>query len=89
MVNNYCKVCHQFDGCQYPLLPSKASRIRTKKCPNCGREVELVNIPTASKCRGFDRKTLYRWRKRGSITSIRGQGGRPLLYWSSLFRSDT
>jgi hypothetical protein len=89
-MDNYCKICHQFDGCQYPLLPPNIHlAFRTKKCPNCNREVELVDISTACTCLGLDPKTLYRWRKRGWVTSVREQGGRPLIYWSSLFRSDT
>ena len=87
-MSNYCHICHQFDGCQYPLLPPNVPQVRTKKCAICGRTVELVNISTACKCLGLNPKTLYRWRKRGWISSVKEQGGRPLLYWSSLFKSD-
>jgi hypothetical protein len=89
MVKNYCEICHQFEGCQYPLWPSSIPQRRTSRCSACKREVLLVNLSTACECLGMDPKTLWRWRNRGLVTSVRHDGRRPLIYWSSLFNPDT
>jgi hypothetical protein len=85
MVKNYCQICHQFDGCQYPIPPPSNSQLRASRCYKCKREIFLVHQTTACHCLGIDSKTLWRWRKRDLVTSIHNDGGRPLIIWSSLF----
>jgi hypothetical protein len=88
MVNTYCEICHQFDGCKYPQCPSRNAQQRSARCPGCNRDVFLVHPTTASACLGIDPKTLWRRRKRGRVTDIQQEGGRPLIIWSSLFRPE-
>jgi hypothetical protein len=85
-MKEYCPICHQFEGSQYPVCPERLRPVRTMKRPDCKREVALIDISTACACLGVDPRTLYRWRKAGRISFVLDSGGRVLVYWSSLFQ---
>ena len=84
-MSNYCHICHQYEGAQYPLPPKGARLDRQTRCPSCGRDVFLVDIPSACACLGLSRRTVYRYRESSQITTVFSPGGRTLIYWSSLF----
>jgi excisionase family DNA binding protein len=85
-MRNYCGWCHQADE---PLLlpgnPPVRNSPNSLACPQCRREIALIQIHQACKIVGVSRKTMYQWIDKGQVSAVRSASGRLLICFSSLF----
>ena len=88
-MNDYCEFCRQGSGHQYPLLASHLSEPRSSPhllCPECERQIELVDIATAAAVLGKSHRTIHEWIKKGWVKTVNLTDGRSMIIYSTLFR---
>jgi excisionase family DNA binding protein len=86
VANGFCLWCHQIDDDSAPTNGLNRPNFRqSASCPQCGRSIALVSIPTAAQIVKVSRKTIYDWLQKGLVSSVRTCGGRQLVCLSSLF----
>ena len=81
----YCQFCHKYEDANYPQLAESLRPHRSMKCPECGRDIVLVDFATACDCVQRSRSTIYSWIETGRISTVHVAGGPKLIIHSSLF----
>lgn len=84
-MSEYCDWCHQAYGSFTLELKSKPIGSQPCNCPECHREITLVNVNRAMEIVQKSRKTIYVWMRDGQISFVRDARGRRLICMSSLF----
>jgi hypothetical protein len=87
-MKNYCRWCQQGSGHPYPALSDHTVSISSSNfaCPDCGREIVLIDVTTACKLVRKSRKTIYKWIHTGRVRTMPTHDGRHLICYTSLFR---
>jgi hypothetical protein len=82
---NYCEWCRQRDGILYPGLKSNQYARRNATCPQCSREIQLIDITSAALLVCKSRQTIYQWIQRRWMRTVRTSQGRQMICYSTLF----
>jgi hypothetical protein len=82
---NYCDWCRQGDGILYPGLWSSQYSRRSATCPQCSREIQLIDISSAARLVCKSRQTIYQWIQRRWTRTLRTAQGRKMICYTTLF----